>query len=82
MIEADESADERIDLEKAAHRFAGAFLVPKKMVIQELGKKRHSINLYELHLLKHKYELSMQGWIYRAKDLNIISDKLAAELFK
>ncbi|TYP57439.1 helix-turn-helix domain-containing protein [Thermosediminibacter litoriperuensis] len=74
--------DECIDLEKAAHRFAGAFLVPEKMVIQELGRKRHSLDLYELHLLKHKYGLSVQGWIYRAKDLNIISDKLAAKLFK
>ncbi len=68
--------------EKSAHRFAGAFLVPAQMAQLELGKHRHSINLYELHLLKHKYGLSMQAWIYRAKDLGIITESTATGLFK
>lgn len=70
-----------MDIEKAAHRFAGAFLVPREAAIEELGKKRNHINLYELHLLKHKYGLSMQEWIYRAKDLKIISEQTAKKLF-
>ena len=72
---------ESLDEEKAAYRFAGAFLVPAEVVYRELGRRRKSLNLYELHLLKHKYGLSMQGWIHRAKDLKIISETLAKQLF-
>jgi len=73
---------EHIDAEKAAHRFAGAFLVPRSTVELELGIKRHFIGLNELHLLKHKYGLSMQAWIYRTKDLGILSEADAIQLFK
>ncbi|MFO7952723.1 MAG: XRE family transcriptional regulator [Bacillota bacterium] len=75
-------AEDKKMKEKSAHRFAGAFLVPAQMARLELGKHRNSINLYELHLLKHKYGLSMQAWIYRAKDLGIISESSANGLFK
>jgi len=64
---------ESMDIEKAANRFAGAFLVPQKVVFTELGEKRKSLNPFELHLLKHKYGLSMLGWVHRAEDLAIIS---------
>jgi len=70
------------DDEKAAYRFAGAFLVPADIVRYELGERRRSLDPYELHLLKHKYGLSMQGWIYRAKDLGIISESAAGHLFR
>ncbi len=70
-----------IDEEKAAYRFAGAFLVPERVVRQELGEYREWLHLHELHLLKHKYGLSMQAWIYRAKDLGIISEASAGRLF-
>lgn len=71
-----------IDPEKAAHRFAGAFLAPQPAVELELGVKRRTISLYELHLLKHKYGLSMQAWIYRAKDLAILSEDTAAQMLQ
>jgi len=35
-----------------------------------------------LHLLKHKYGLSMQAWVYRAKDLGILSESSATRLFR
>ena len=73
---------EQIDTEKAIHRFARALLAPRPAVEFELGPKRHAISLYELHLLKHKYGLSMQAWIERAKDLEILSEKDAAQLVK
>ncbi|MBA2393623.1 MAG: ImmA/IrrE family metallo-endopeptidase [Ktedonobacteraceae bacterium] len=73
---------EHIDAEKAAHRFAGALLAPCSTVELELGTKRHTIGLNELYLLKCKYGLSMQAWIYRAKDLNILSETDAIQLFK
>jgi len=68
--------------EKAAHRFAAAFLVPSSAAKFELRGKRNDLSLYELHLLKHKYGLSMKAWIYRAKDLEIISETTAKTLFK
>ena len=59
--------------EKAAYRFAAAFLAPREAVFHELGPKRSTLHLYELHLLKQKYGLSMQGWIKRSADLGILS---------
>jgi Zn-dependent peptidase ImmA (M78 family) len=75
-------AREGVDEEKAAHRFAGAFLVPSSVVRRELGSDRSSLSLEELHILKHKYGLSMQAWIYRAQDLEIISHSTASELYR
>jgi len=69
-------------IEKSANRFAGAFLFPKNAALLELGRKRTSISLDELHLIKHKYGISMQAIIYRAKDLNIISNNFYRHLFK
>jgi Zn-dependent peptidase ImmA (M78 family)/DNA-binding XRE family transcriptional regulator len=71
-----------IDEEKMAFRFAGAFLVPRQAAVVEIGDRRHSFTPYELHLLKHKYGLSMQAWIYRAKDLGILTEANASTLFK
>ncbi len=70
-----------VDEEKAAYRFAGAFLIPRPMALYELGENRQNLNLHELHLLKHKYGVSMQGWIYRARDLDIISEYTARQLW-
>jgi Zn-dependent peptidase ImmA (M78 family)/DNA-binding XRE family transcriptional regulator len=71
-----------LDSEKAAHRFAGAFLVPEDVAQFELRTARRNLSDYELHMLKDKYGLSMQAWIYRAKDLGIIPEERAAALFK
>jgi Zn-dependent peptidase ImmA (M78 family) len=71
-----------LDEEKAANRFAGAFLVPAERAIYELGVYRKDLDVNELYLLKHKYGLSMQAWIYRAKDLGIISESAFRRLFQ
>jgi Zn-dependent peptidase ImmA (M78 family)/DNA-binding XRE family transcriptional regulator len=68
--------------EAAAHRFAGAFLVPAAMARRELGEKRQTLGLYELHMLKHLYGLSMQAWIHRAKELDILSPSSADKMFR
>jgi Zn-dependent peptidase ImmA (M78 family) len=39
------------------------------------------LDLQELYLLKRKYGMSMQAWIFRAKDLEIISENEAMRLF-
>ena len=71
-----------LDPEKAANRFVGAFLVPTNTARYELGNQRTDLNFNELYMLKHKYGLSMQAWVYRAKDLGIISDHTASRLFQ
>jgi len=67
--------------ERAVNRFAGAFLVPSEAAIQELGARRKALSYSELYLLKHRYGMSMQAWVYRAKDLGIISQSAARAHF-
>ena len=74
--------EEGIDAEKAMHRFAGSLLVPAEKVVFELGPKRNKLSIKELLLLKEKYGLSMAAWIYRAKDLGIISSAFYVEIQK
>lgn len=71
-----------IDKEAAAHRFAASFLVPAVAARKELGNRRITISLFELHMLKHKYGFSMQGWIYRARDLGILPAEYANRMFR
>lgn len=79
MLCDDLSEDEQ---EKLALRFAAAFLVPAKIAIRELGAKRRNIDLEELAVLKIKHGLSMQVWIRRARELNIITNGLYNTLFE
>ncbi|TCV85819.1 XRE family transcriptional regulator [Sulfurirhabdus autotrophica] len=62
-----------IDEEKACNRFAGAFLIPRQSVLQELGQHRNYIEPKELALLKEEFGLSMAGILYRASDLGIVT---------
>lgn len=70
------------EAEILAHRFAAALLVPAEVAYRELGRKRRSITLAELGTLKRRYGLSIQGWIIRARDLAIISENYARQLFR
>jgi Zn-dependent peptidase ImmA (M78 family)/DNA-binding XRE family transcriptional regulator len=81
VMDIDESIDEKT-VEKLAHRFAAALLVPSSAVAAELGERRQTLSMYELHLLKHKYGLSMQAWIYRAKDTGVLPEAAAVRLFR
>lgn len=60
----------------------GRFLVPEAIAQFELRDKRRTLGDYELHMLKDKYGLSMQAWIYRARDLGILPEKRATAIFK
>ena len=74
--------DSALDEEKACRRFAGAFLLPAISIRQQLGKKRHGLEMYELFLLKHEFGLSMQACLYRAADLGIIDESVRNRLFR
>jgi len=68
--------------EDAAHRFAGAFLVPAEAARRELGDLRKSVGILELLRLKEKYGMSMQAWLRRAKDLGIVAPSNYNELYR
>ena len=70
-----------LDVEKAAHRFAGAFLIPRDSFANEVGRHRHTISLGELFELKAIYRVSVQMIAYRCKDLGIIGDQTFRGLF-
>ncbi len=68
-----DASDVSADREEAlAYRFAGGLLAPADTVREELGMQRRRVTLRELALLKQKYGLSMQAWLYRLCDLEII----------
>ncbi len=64
----------KLSEEKACNRFAGAFLLPKEMIIQAMGRIRTSIEWRELFLLKEEFKLSMHSACYRLKDSGIIKE--------
>lgn len=74
--------DPSVNIEKTAHRFAGAFLVPAKAAFAELGRKRSNLSFDELLLLKREYGVSVQAWIRRAFDLGIIDQVTYSMLFR
>ncbi|TFH48609.1 MAG: ImmA/IrrE family metallo-endopeptidase [Methanothrix sp.] len=61
-------------MEKLCHTFGGAFLMPRDVLIKELGEKRSDISFFELRNLKLQYGISMQAIMYRAKQHGIISE--------
>jgi len=71
-----------LNVEKACNRFAGAFLIPKEMILREVGPHRKSIAVRELFQLKRRFGTSAQAIVYRCKDLGIFSQSLYAQVFK
>lgn len=59
--------------EKAADRFAGAFLVTSEMLFKRLGKVRTALSLGELLELKAFFRVSVSMLAVRCKQLGIIS---------
>jgi Zn-dependent peptidase ImmA (M78 family)/DNA-binding XRE family transcriptional regulator len=60
--------------EKLCNHFAGAMMLPKETLFNDLGQKRSSISINELIYIKESYGISIQAVMARAKDLNIISN--------
>lgn len=65
-----------IDEEKAAHRFAGAFLVPAETHRTEIGKFRKSMGWSELFELKRFFGVRVQALTYRCKEIGIFNKSL------
>lgn len=63
-----------VDSEKAARRFAGAFLFPSGAVEAEFGSRRSRITQDELFLAKRRWGVSIQAVLYRLRDLEILDE--------
>jgi Zn-dependent peptidase ImmA (M78 family) len=68
--------------EKAAHRFAGAFLMPAEALWSNVGRHRSSIGWSELFALKQLFGASVQAITYRCGDLGIFPPALLQKFFR
>jgi Zn-dependent peptidase ImmA (M78 family) len=73
---------EGVDAEKAANRFAGAFLMPAEAFWREIGKQRTTISLGEFLRLKELFGTSFQAITYRCLSLGIITGAVFKKLFQ
>jgi len=71
-----------IDLEKAMHRFASAFLMPATAVRREFGESRHALAYAEVKSAKHFFGVSAAALVVRLRDLAIIRDAYLTYLFQ
>lgn len=79
VLSSDSLSDEL--LEKAADRFAGAFLMAKEMMLRLLGGHRTSISLGELAELKRVFKVSIASLVVRCSQLGVISKALYGRLW-
>lgn len=70
--------DEFKELERQAHRFASAFLMPSEGFVNEVAET----SLDAFRALKPRWGSSIAAMIYRCKDLGLISEEHAGRLFK
>jgi Zn-dependent peptidase ImmA (M78 family) len=71
-----------LDVENACHRFAGAFLVPAKILRRGVGAHRSALPPRELFGLKLLFGMSARAIAYRCRQLDIISQPTLSSLFK
>lgn len=57
-------------LERQAHRFASAFLMPRESIINDLPTGR--VNWAQLSMLKRTWGVSMAALLYRARELDVM----------
>lgn len=64
---------EPAEKERACHRFAGAFLIPKGMFAEMFGENRVKISVAELVAIKEEWGLSCAAVMTRARALGFIT---------
>lgn len=62
------------DEEKAANRFAGAFLMPAEHLLREVGRHRNAFGYKEIVDLKRLYRVSAAALLMRLRQLDVISE--------
>jgi Zn-dependent peptidase ImmA (M78 family)/DNA-binding XRE family transcriptional regulator len=69
-------------LEKAMHRFAGAFLAPADHLRKEVGEDRHGITYHELIRLKQFYGMSAAAMLIRLRDVGLLPEATVDYAFR
>jgi Zn-dependent peptidase ImmA (M78 family)/DNA-binding XRE family transcriptional regulator len=62
------------EIEKLCNLFASEMLLPKEVFIRLIGSSRDSISLKELNAIQQQFGISVRALMYKAKELNIISE--------
>lgn len=79
------------DVEKYCNLFASEMLVSKEVFLQKIGSNRSDISMQELIPIQKQFGISIDALMYKAKELNVITDnryktyckkKNASETFK
>lgn len=71
-----------IEAERAAHRFAGALLMPAESLWSVVGRHRQSVSRGELLEIKKLFGVSVQAVAFRCRDLGIFPDSMFRSLFR
>lgn len=66
---------ERESAESLCHAFAAALLLPRNAIERALMPARRKISLWELKELKESYGISLQAVMYRARSLELVTDR-------
>jgi len=74
--------DSTVDIEKAANRFAGAFLMSRDHLLEEVGRRRHSFGYRELIDLKRLYRVSAAALLVRLEQTGVISQATMVRAFQ
>ncbi|MDE0073650.1 MAG: XRE family transcriptional regulator [Gammaproteobacteria bacterium] len=61
-----------IKLEAAMNRFAGAFLVPARDLLEKVGGRRRRVTYYEIARLKHTYGVSAAAMLVRLGQVGVL----------
>ena len=71
-----------LDQERAANVFAGAFLVPRAHLVQEIGSHRTALGYRELLHLKRMYRVSAAAMMMRLRQTGVVDEPTLAYAFQ
>lgn len=71
-----------IRVEKAMDRFAGAFLVPRRHLMEEVGRDRQRITYFEIIRLKHTYGVSAAAMLLRLGQVDVLEEDVVQHAFR
>lgn len=63
----------KLDIEVLCNRFAGAFLVNRKHLLEEIGKNRSSFSVREIMDIKRLYRISAAAFLIRLEQVGVLS---------
>jgi Zn-dependent peptidase ImmA (M78 family)/DNA-binding XRE family transcriptional regulator len=69
-------------IERQAHRFAGAFLIPGDALANELDEASGRVTLKVLAAIKERWGVAIKALVMRCRQLGIIDDDHARSLYK